>query len=58
MTAPSNETLDYKFQSMEKQNASEHKEIKTILVDIQKEVRGMDKKFVTRLEFKAVSAII
>lgn len=55
---PSNETLDFKISSMEKQNKDEHKEIKEILTELNWKFDRLSKIFVTRLEFKAVSAAI
>lgn len=58
MNAPSNETLDYKIQSMQEQHKADNEMIMKKLDSIDKKVAELPKSFVTRLEFKAVSAVI
>ncbi len=58
MNAPSNEVLDQKFKDMKEQNNTKHTELKEILTKISDKVDNLDKKFVLRREFTAVSAVI
>lgn len=58
MTTPSNEVLDNKIANMVEQNNKEHWEIKDLLTTLSKKIDNLEKKYVTRLEFKAVSLSI
>ncbi len=58
MVTPSNEILDERFKTMEKQNKVEHWEIKALLTTLSSKIDDLEKKYVTRLEFKAVSISI
>ena len=65
MTIPSNETLNVKIWSMnekidgvKEQNAKDHLEVKWLILELSTKFDCLPKKFVTRLEFKAVSAFI
>ena len=58
MITPSNEILDERFKTMEKQNKVEHWEIKDLLTTLSSKIDDLEKKYVTRLEFKAVSISI
>jgi len=52
---PSTEVLEANFINMEKQNKFEHWEIKILLTALSNKIDNLEKKYVTRLEFKAVS---
>lgn len=58
MTTPSNEVLDNKIANMVEQNNKEHWEIKELLTSLSGKIDTLEKKYVTRLEFKAVSISI
>ena len=58
MTTPSNEVLDNKIANMVEQNNKEHWEIKDLLTTLSSKIDDLEKKYVTRLEFKAVSISI
>ena len=58
MSAPSNEVLDNKINNMVEQNNKEHWEIKAILNSINQKIDGLDRRYPTRAEFKAVSFAI
>lgn len=58
MTTPSNEVLDNKIANMVDQNNKEHWEIKDLLTTLSKKIDTLESKYVTRLEFKAVSLSI
>lgn len=49
------DVLDERFKNMELQNNKEHWEIKTLLTLLSDKIDNLEKKYVTRLEFKAVS---
>lgn len=58
MTKPSIDVLEERFKNMEQQNNKEHGEIKELLTSLSSKIDALESKYVTRLEFKAVSAII
>lgn len=58
MTKPSVDVLEERFKNMEQQNNKEHGEIKELLTSLSSKIDTLESKYVTRLEFKAVSAII
>jgi len=58
MTKPSVDVLEERFKNMEQQNNKEHWEIKELLTSLSSKIDALESKYVTRLEFKAVSAII
>jgi len=58
MTKPSVDVLEERFKNMEQQNNKEHGEIKELLTSLSSKIDALESKYVTRLEFKAVSAII
>lgn len=58
MVKPSVDVLEERFKNMEQQNNKEHGEIKELLTSLSSKIDALESKYVTRLEFKAVSAII
>lgn len=52
MTTPSNETLDYKIEAMEKQNAKEHKDLWWKIDNIENKldtiINNMEKRFASK----------
>lgn len=58
MTKPSVDVLEERFKNIEQQNNKEHGEIKELLTSLSSKIDALESKYVTRLEFKAVSAII
>jgi len=69
MTSPSNEVLEANLKNMIDQNNKEHKdikeqnkkdhlEVKSMFVSLSDKIDVLEKKYVTRLEFKAVSLSI
>lgn len=58
MTKPSVDVLEERFKNMEQQNNKEHGEIKELLTSLSSKIDALESKYVTRLEFKAVSAIL
>ena len=58
MPVPSNEVLADRYDTMKEQNNKEHWELKNLLVDMSKKIDSLWKVYVTRLEFKAVSAVL
>jgi hypothetical protein len=49
------DVLEERFRNMEEQNNREHWEIKSLLTTLSTKIDNLEKKYVTRLEFKAVS---
>ena len=58
MNTPSNEILDERFKTMEKQNKVEHWEIKDLLTTLSSKIDDLEKKYVTRLELKLLVYLI
>lgn len=52
------DVLDERIKNMELQNNKEHWEIKELLTGLSSKIDDLEKKYVTRLEFKAVSWFI
>jgi hypothetical protein len=50
--------LEERFKNMEEQNNKEHWEIKTLLTSLSNKIDNLENKYVTRLEFKAVSIFL
>jgi len=58
MTSTEIEVLKERFRNMEKQNQIEHQEVKDLLKLLNDKFDALENKYVTRLEFKSVSAFL